>query len=339
MNFELYPWQHADWAHLMRDPSRLPHALLLTGEPGIGKRRFAERLAAWYLCENKDRAQAPCGECEGCRWLAQGNHPDYRVLAPGDAEDEETEDGKTKKKSAIIGVDDVRDLADFVNLSAHRQGARVTVVYPAEAMNTASANAFLKTLEEPPQGAQFILVAHSARRLLPTVRSRCRVLPLSTPDHAAATAWLAEQGVVQPDLHLAHTGGAPLAALDDASAEWLPLRTSVLEQISMPGSLNPLALAAEIEKSKVEPARVIDWLQKWTHDLIGLGLTGRIRYYPDRKDVLAKLANRAPRMLKYVERLQQAQRLAHHPLNVRLVFEALLFDYLAALRGKLTGQN
>ncbi len=73
------------------------------------------------------------------------------------------------------------------------------------------------------------------------------------------------------------------------------------------------------------------------HDLVALGLTGRVRYYPDRKEMLAKLANRAPRMLKYVERLQQAQRLAQHPLNVRLVFEALLFDYLAALRGKLTG--
>ncbi|GAB7127325.1 DNA polymerase III subunit delta' [Silvimonas sp. JCM 19000] len=337
LDYQLYPWQHKDWAQLMRDPARLPHALLLTGEPGIGKRRFAERLAAWYLCEDPAKTDAPCGVCEGCRWLAQGNHPDFRVLAPGDEAEEDAEDAKAKKKSAIIGVDDVRDLADFVNLSAHRQGARVTLVYPAEAMNVASANAFLKTLEEPPAGAQFILVAHAARRLLPTIRSRCRVLPLSTPDLASASAWLAQHGVVQPELHLAHTGGAPLAALDDASAEWLPLRNSVLEQISMPGSLNPLALAAEIEKSKVEPARVIDWLQKWTHDLVALGLTGRVRYYPDRKEMLAKLANRAPRMLKYVERLQQAQRLAQHPLNVRLVFEALLFDYLAALRGKLTG--
>ncbi len=151
-------------------------------------------------------------------------------------------------------MDDVRDLADFVNLSAHRQGARVTLVYPAEAMNVASANAFfLKTLEEPPAGAQFILVAHAARRLLPTIRSRCRVLPLSTPDLASASAWLAQHGVVQPELHLAHTGGAPLAALDDASAEWLPLRNSVLEQISMPGSLNRWRWPLRLKKARSSP--------------------------------------------------------------------------------------
>ncbi|MDR3430084.1 MULTISPECIES: DNA polymerase III subunit delta' [Silvimonas] len=335
--YELYPWQTAQWQQFMHDPARLPHALLLTGEPGIGKRRFAERLAAWYLCENKDRALAPCGVCEGCRWQAAGNHPDFRILAPADPVDEELEDTKAKRKQPIIGVDEIRELADFVNLSAHRNGARVTLVYPAEAMNTAAANAFLKTLEEPPAGAQFILVAHQARRLLPTIRSRCRVLPLTTPDRASATVWLNEQGVADAELHLAHTGGSPLAALEEADAEWQPLCTSVLNQISAPGSLNVLGLAAEIEKAKVEPAKVIEWLQKWTHDLIALGMSGRIRYYPDREPALTKLAPRAPRMLKYVDRLQQAQRLAHHPLNARLVFESLLFDYLAALRGKLTG--
>ncbi len=335
--YTLYPWQEAAWRQLMHDPARLPHALLLTGEPGIGKRRFAERLAAWYLCEHPDKRIAPCGECDGCRWQAAGNHPDFRILAPSDPVDEEAEDTKAKRKQPIIGVEEIRDLTDFVNLSSHRNGAKVTLVYPAEAMNTAAANAFLKTLEEPPAGAQFILVTHQARRLLPTIRSRCRVLALTTPDTATATNWLEQQGVRDAAVHLAHAGGSPLAAQEDAEAEWLPLRASVLDQISAPQHLNVLGLAAEIEKAKVEPARVIEWLQKWTHDLITLGMSGRIRYYPDRETALTKLAPRASRMLVYVDRLQQAQRLAHHPLNARLVFESLLFDYLAALRGKLTG--
>ncbi|KAF0811643.1 DNA polymerase III subunit delta' [Andreprevotia sp. IGB-42] len=335
--FELYPWQHEAWAQLMHDPARLPHALLLTGEPGIGKRRFADRLAAWFLCEAADRSTAPCGGCDGCRWQLAGNHPDFRLLSPDDGEADESEEGakpdtKAKKKSAIINVENVRELTDFVQLTSHRAGSRVTLVCPAEAMNTAAANAFLKTLEEPPQGARFILVSHHWRRLLPTVRSRCRVFALPQPDLAAASQWLAEQGVVDPALHLAHTGGSPLAALEDASAEWLPLRASLLEHLGNPGALDVLAVAAEFDRAKVEMALLVEWLQKWVHDLVSLGLTGKVRYYPDCREALSRLAPRAAGMTAYAERLFDAKKLAHHPLNARLVIESLLFDYLAALK-------
>ncbi|WP_255991127.1 DNA polymerase III subunit delta' [Chitinolyticbacter albus] len=328
----LYPWQHGAWQELIAGTARMPHALLLTGEPGVGKRRFAERLAAWFLCEAPSKTTEPCGVCEGCRWFAAGNHPDYRVLAPADEADDEEEGSKPKRKLPVIGVDDVRELADFVNLTTHRGGAKVTVVYPAESLNAAAANAFLKTLEEPPAGAQFILVAHHWRRLLPTIRSRCRIYPLPMPDHAAAAGWLAVQGVVNPELHLAHTGGAPLAALDDAHAEWLPMRESVLGHLANPGALDVLAVAAELEKSKLDTALVIGWLQKWVYDLVSVGLSGKLRYYPDCKDELTRLSVRAPQLVKYSETLQAAQRLAHHPLNLRLVYESLLNDYVAAFR-------
>ncbi|WP_035057272.1 DNA polymerase III subunit delta' [Andreprevotia chitinilytica] len=328
---DLYPWQHEAWAQLLHNPARLPHALLLTGEPGLGKRRFAERLAAWFLCETPDRAQAPCGVCEGCRWYLAGNHPDFRLLSPEDGEGED-EDGKAKKKQTIINVDNVRELTDFVQLTSHRGGSRVTIVYPAESMNLAAANAFLKTLEEPPQGARFILVSHHWRRLLPTIRSRCRVFPLPPPDRQVAGQWLAGQGVVSPELHLAHTGGAPLAALEDASAEWLPVRTSFLDHLSNPGGLDVLAVAAELDRAKIEMALLIEWLQKWIHDLVSLGLAGHIRYYPDYHNALLRLAPRAAGMTGYAEKLQDARKLAHHPLNARLVLESLLFEYLAALK-------
>ena len=331
--FDLYPWQHDAWAQLLHDPARLPHALLLTGEPGIGKRRFAERLAAWFLCEAPERARAPCGVCEGCRWLLAGNHPDYRVLTPNDGEADEAEEGaKAKKKSAIINVEHVRELTDFVQLTSHRRGSRVTLVVPAETMNTAAANAFLKTLEEPPPGARFILVSHHWRRLLPTIRSRCRVFALPLPDSASAMRWLGEQGVVEPALHLARTGGAPLAALEDASAEWLPQRDKLLEQLGNPNTLDVLTLAAELDRAKLDMALLVEWLQKWVHDIVSLGLSGKIRYYPDCREALSRLAPRAAGMTGYAERLFDAKKLAHHPLNARLVIESLLFDYLAALK-------
>ncbi|MDW5416020.1 DNA polymerase III subunit delta' [Iodobacter sp. CM08] len=328
----LYPWQAAAWSQLMREMDRLPHAMLITGEEGIGKRRFAEYLAQFLLCEDETKTTAPCGVCDGCRWYMAGNHPDYRVLSPEDNENDASEDAKPKRKSQVIGVDDIRDLADFVNLTAHRKGIRVTVVYPAETLNVAAANAFLKTLEEPPSGAMFILVSNHWRRLLPTIRSRCRVFPMATPEHATAAAWLAQQQVVNPALHLAHTGGAPLAALEDASAEWLPNRKAFLAHIANPAVLDVLAVASELEKAKLEMSLVVGWLQKWVHDLINIKMTGKLRYYPDWESDLQRLAAQSPAFFHYTDRLNEAMRLAHHPLNQRLVFESLLFAYLDALR-------
>lgn len=333
----IYPWLDKTWAQLVRGKAQLPHALLLTGAPGIGKRCFAEYLAQFLLCESPKKFSEPCGVCDGCRWYLSGNHPDFRLLTPDDQSDADGEETKTKRKNPLIKVEAIRELADFINLTAHRGGSKLVLLDPAEAMNTAAANAFLKMLEEPPPGVSFILVSHHWRRLLPTIRSRCRIFPIPTPDMQVATRWLGEKGVINPVLHLAHTGGAPLAALEDAHAEWLPQRSAFLDHIANPAGLDVLAVAGELEKAKLDTELVVDWLQKWLHDLISLGLAGRIRYYPDRRDDLARLAPRAAGLVSYLDRLRDARRLAHHPLNQRLVFESLLFAYLEALRNKARG--
>ncbi len=335
MTHSLYPWLHPSWKQLVRGWERLPHALLVTGDPGIGKRQLAEYLSQYLLCEARKPDAVPCGACDGCRWYLAGNHPDFRLLTPEDqTEAAEGEEGKTKRKSPLIKVEGIRELTDFVNLTPHRGGAKVVLVEPAEAMNLAAANAFLKMLEEPPQGVTFILVSHHWRRLLPTIRSRCRVFPVPTPAAHTAADWLAAQGVVNPVQHLAHTGGAPLAALEDARADWLALRSAFLDHMANPAALDVLAVTAELEKAKLDTELVVDWLQKWIHDLIALGLSGRIRYYPDWRDDLTRLASRSVNLLGFSDNLKQSRRLAHHPLNQRLVFESLLFAYLEALRGK-----
>ncbi len=334
----LYPWLLPSWQQLVRGWERLPHALLIAGEPGIGKRQLAEYLGQYLLCESRKPDHMPCGECDGCRWFLAGNHPDFRLLAPEDQADAgEGDEGKTKRKLPLIKVEGIRELIDFVNLTPHRGGSKVVLVEPAEAMNTAAANAFLKMLEEPPQGVTFILVSHHWRRLLPTIRSRCRVFPVPTPAPHVAADWLARHGVINPGQHLAHTGGAPLAAIEDARAEWLPVRAAFLGHIANPAALDVLGVAAELEKAKLDTGLVVDWLQKWVHDLIALGLSGRIRYYPDWREDLTRLASRAVNLLGLLDALKEARRLAHHPLNQRLVFESLLFSYLEALRGKPRG--
>ena len=331
----LYPWQQTEWQQLTSQLDRLPHALLLTGEAGIGKLAFARHLAQSLLCEQGDLARRPCGECDACRWYLAGNHPDFRELTPVVEDEGEEEGSKAKKKpSAYITIEQVRDLNDFVNLSAHRGGRRVTLIHPAEVLNAAAANALLKTLEEPPAGAMFILVSHQWRRLLPTIRSRCRRFPMALPAKMDAMAWLDAAGLEQAEAHLAEAGGAPLAALERADATVMAARERFLRELAQPRQMDPLALAEQLDRQKIEVARVTDWLARWVYDVARLGLSQSIRYHPAEAARLQPLADAVEpiRLMRYHDNLLAAKKLATHPLNARLVFEQLLFGYQQAMR-------
>ncbi|MBV1777041.1 DNA polymerase III subunit delta' [Burkholderiaceae bacterium DAT-1] len=323
----LHRWHEEAWQALMAQSGRMHHALLITGEAGIGKLAFARHLAQSLLCESKE--VQPCGQCDACHWFLAGHHPDFRELTPTPAEEGE-EDGKLKKKAAThITVEQVRDLAQFVNLTAHRGGKRVTLVHPADALNVASANALLKTLEEPPEGAMFILVSSHWQRLLPTIRSRCRRFPLSKPVFAEAEQWLADQGLERAAAYLAEAGGAPLLALESADPARHAARDAFLGHLLDVRKLDPLALAERLDKDKVEPARVADWLARWVYDLSSLRLTGSIRYHPDHDASLRALSAALDpvKVMRFHDTLLDATRLAGHPLNARLVFEQLLMAY------------
>ena len=230
---ELLPWQEGPWARIvaMLDAGRPPHALLLHGPGGIGKRGLAMRLAGAILCTGSSGSR-PCGACRSCHLLAAGSHPDFRLLAPAEGE-------------SAITIGAVRDLIDRFTLSAER--ARVAVIAPAEAMNQAAANAFLKTLEEPAGSAAFLLASDAPGRLPATIRSRCRKMALSSPSRTEALGWLEtsiETARARRILGLA--GGAPLAALtlaethDEKSLDTLHADTTAL----LAGTSDPLEIAA-----------------------------------------------------------------------------------------------
>lgn len=169
------------WSGLQARRERLPHSLLLVGQKGLGKFELARRFAASLLCESPQMDGLACGKCLACNWFEQGNHPDFRLLQPDAlAEDVEVEEGK-KKPSQQITIDQVRALDDFFNVGTHRGGLRIVIVNPTEAMNRSTANSLLKTLEEPSAGTLFLLVSSEPMRLLPTIRSRCQVVPVPVP--------------------------------------------------------------------------------------------------------------------------------------------------------------
>ncbi|AXK38284.1 DNA polymerase III subunit delta' [Crenobacter cavernae] len=321
-----YAWQAADWQRIRGEFSRLPNAWLFAGPAGIGKRAFAEELARAMLCESPLEDESACGVCEACRWFAAGHHPDYRTLSPDDGEDA-VKEGKSVRRLAQIKIEAVRDVIEFAQLTAHRSGRRVVLVEPAEAMNPAAANALLKILEEPPHGVLFLLVSHHRERLLPTIKSRCRPYVLTRPSHDEALAHLAQEGVAEPEAELAHHGGVPLF---DHDAAHVDARRKFLAALSKPTLAGMLSLAESVDKDKLPLGTALGWLMQWVGDLAGLRLANVIRYHPDWRAELEKLAARAEpaALMRCYDALIALAPFAEHTLNVRLQLEAVLTDYL-----------
>ncbi len=339
----IYPWQAGDWRRLSTLREHWPHALLLHGQAGIGKLRFAQHVAQGLLCEASLGSGEPCGACVACTWFEHGNHLDYRLVVPealagesgmaiadeGKVADAVESGKKTRTPSKEIKIEQVRALIDFCNIGAHRGGARVVVLYPAEALNVAAANALLKTLEEPPAGVFFLLVSAHPDRLLPTIVSRCRLWPMVAPSLDDAAAWLTEQRIDDARILLAEVGGAPLAALALASDANRPLRDWVVAQLAAGGSCDPFACAEALQKLPVP--LVLGWLQRWLYDLLAQRLAGAPRYFPAASAALACCASAADAgaVASFIKTVTRRRAVENHPLNARLVFEELFFGYRA----------
>jgi len=327
----LLPWQREAASAALSGKQRWPHALLIRGRRGIGKRALALHFAQALLCETPLADGGPCGRCPSCGYVFAGAHPDLRLVEPL----ERDEEGNETVLDAIL-VDPVRELIDFTRLSTHRQRAKVAVVAPAELMNPAAANALLKTLEEPPPATYLMLVSHQPGRLPPTIVSRCRTLTAPEPSAAVATEWLAQQGAANPEQLLAQAGGAPLLAFALADPTRQRECELLLAELADPERMSPLALGARIEgyhkeDRKAVLADVLYWLLTWNADLAATASGGAPRFHPGRAAALSGLAARVARLalFRYHEKLLGQRALLGHPLTPRLVAEALLFDYRA----------
>jgi len=325
------PWHRPALERILARRPRMPHALLVSGRPGIGKVDFARSLAQSLLCESPIDRLA-CGQCPSCHWFGQSNHPDYREIVPEAAEESEAEApdadaGKDAKKSLVIKIDQVRAIRDFVALTTHRAGHRAIVLHPAESLQPAAANALLKTLEEPPPATVIVLVADRPARLLPTIRSRCEALALRAPARAEALAWLAASGAQDAESALALAGGAPLLAARLAQPEERDWRRKVVAELSRPDGAHPLSFAVGVDRALLE--RTIFVMQTWVHDLLRLKNAAEPRHHLESVAALRAKARRArlERLLALDRELLEARRLASHPLNARLAAEHLMMAY------------
>lgn len=330
-----YAWHKPAWNTFATIRSRLPHALLMQGKRGIGKRDFAEAIARLLLCEAPISAELACGHCASCNWFAAGTHPDFRLIEPEAPEAGAEEAGGEKvekKRTELITVAQIREALDFVTISSSRNGFRVVLIVPAENMNTNAANALLKMLEEPPAQTLFILVTHHPQRLPATVRSRCHRFVLSPPPHAAALHWLQAQGVNEAESCLAQAGFSPLQAQRLSAEDYQEKRRLFLSALCSPEDHDPLSLAESAEK--LDLSWPLNWLQTWVCDLAYARLAGVPRYQMDFSVKIVELSARLDlkRLFSFQRELAEAQALLRHPLNTRLLLEQLLLSYYRLAR-------
>jgi DNA polymerase-3 subunit delta' len=199
------------------------------------------------------------------------------------------------------------------------------LIHPAESMNPSSANALLKSLEEPSAGVVFLLVSHQPSRLLATVRSRCHALALSVPERALSLRWLQDQGRNAPAAALAFSGDAPLEAslLQDDEAETRRRLFDLLGQ----STTSALSLADFCQR--LQPGSVVDWMLKWTYDLGAMASNGRVRYNVEHEKKLGQIVQSMPKLklFRFYGELSSMKAVSEHPLNARLFFDDLFYAY------------
>lgn len=319
----IYPWQNEVWERLRDRLERLPHALLICGPRGVGKLALAEHLAQSLLCEALDPQRAPCGRCEGCRWFLAGSHPDFRRVEPEavapkrepeEAEEAREAPARAGRPSTEIKIEQIRSLDAFLNLRSHRGRRRLALVHPAEDMNASSANALLKSLEEPPGSAVFVLVSHRPGRLLATVRSRCLAFPVPVPERSLAMAWLESQAIEGANQWLAYASGAPLRAAELAQE---PGRTSAgLRQALEIRDLESLRGVSDRESLEA----LAEALHRYALDRAFASYAGRGKFGS------AKGSPKGLAWLRFARRMGRNRLLARHPVNPRLFAGEMLSE-------------
>ena len=341
----LAPWLARQLAELL---ARRGHAWLLQGPSGLGQFELGLALARSWLCESDaPTPHGACGVCASCHAINVHTHADFAVLMPeshllarGWPLDEKALaeiDDKKRKPGKEIRVDAMRAVIEFAQRTNARGRGKAVLIYPAERMNAITANALLKTLEEPPGDVRFVLASDAAHALLPTIRSRCQTHTMIWPDASKALAWLAGQGVpadAAPAL-LTAAGGRPEAALALARSVSgaSGAQQAAKAWAALPRTLARGGAAAVAAVADLPAPELIARLQKLCHDLMAAQTGAAPRFFAA-ADLprLSAHPRQMMRLARWAKQLAQEARVAEHPFNAGLTVEALVSAAQTALR-------
>ena len=288
---------------------RLAHGLLLHEDPGAGGLDLARWIAQRVNCREPNRA--PCGECQDCKWIAAGQHPDVTVLT-------------REEESQYIKTEQVRDLIADLGLTAHGRGYKVAIFDGAETLYANAAQSLLKTLEEPTDRTLLLLVTSQPSRLLPTVRSRCSKLRLVGPSREAAANYLeAARGAGPWAEALAATGAGPFSLMDADPAALAQMRNdtiSTLQEISS-GNIQPPAVAERWVKDDLSIR--LSCLESWVTDRILESAPIRDVTHLSQQGMPPKIC----RLFEFSDAIRDMRKLAHTSVNKTMAVESLLWRW------------
>ncbi len=327
-----YAWLEPQAKHLSEYRQRWAHAWLISGAEGIGKYAFARWMAYSLLCETPLEKDEPCGQCTSCQWLTHHRHPDYYPCLPDNIENPDFS-FLSYAESDWIKLDIIRKLHTRIYLPAHRQQAKVILIYPAELVNPAASNALLKLLEEPPSNTYFLLITHHPHQVLPTLRSRCHQLKLATPRTETVAAWCKAADISADDL--AQTGQAPLKALSlkKTHESFKPLLQSLFNMNQKVDVDNWKSWIDKCPKAERRSALVyaIDSIRKLSHDWLRVHHGLPPRFFPSQHIVFNKNLCRIsiPKLLNLDYALNTVQQHSKHPLNPAWLLEHAVIQYAA----------
>ncbi len=309
------------------EQNRLAHAYLVTGPAGSGKKRFMEDCAKFLLCVSpiSEPNPQPCLQCKSCRKFERGVHPDLLILEP---------------HGRYIKIDQVRDMQKMLSFAPLEAKRRICTIISADSLNKDAANALLKTLEEPPENTHLLLSAISTSRLLPTIVSRCQLLPLKGYAHEHVFDELfTEDTLPRDELPFLRyvSGGNPELARQMVEAGLCQTRQTIFSFLSSEKKMELFfSTSKAISSTKDSLEIAIKILQLVVRDLYLMGKAGQAAQHllvnQDKIKELTKLAQiiNYDSLFGYRISLENAQRYLDRNVNPEMISDKLLIFWLKA---------
>jgi DNA polymerase-3 subunit delta' len=323
----MLPWQSdvLRRALTLKHEQHLPHAVLLESPSDYQMEQIARYLSMLLLCDNPQELSL-CASCEACRMMAAGTYADFSLvtLEP---------DQKSKKMSKNIKIEQIRDLIHELSLTRKYDRLKLAVIYPAEVMSTASANALLKTLEEPAPGVLLILSTRYPGRIPVTLRSRCQSWIINPPDEAASLKWLERQGIGSETAlqYLQYADGDPLLAQQLEQQEFAQRVDGFKTRFAafLRGGLSVSELGSNLVANENAVARrlMAMTLRAYCHQACGVDNNVQGRSFADR--------SRARDLLDLQRRAQQQLQVEENNLDFQLQLEDVLISLKQILTRRL----
>ena len=299
--------------------NRVPHALLITGQKGIGKSELAKQFTYSLLCNQPQNNSLHCGQCQSCLLLTANTHPDFCLIQP--EEDKQS-----------ISINQIRAVVSDTYLKPQFDTYRVVIINPADNLTISAANAFLKCLEEPGERTIFLLLTSKPDKLPATIVSRCQKITVVFPERPLIYKYMKEQGIQNNQETLLRLAQGSILSIQEINdQEVLNQRKECFQDwLAVVARKSQPSIIAE-KWQKIPEAILINWLLSWVSDLIKNSFITKPEYLTNQDLVkyLQELSQQLDlkELFTLYDKLLLNRKLLASQLNFQIVLEEILVQW------------